>query len=520
MSVIGFGKPSKSLEVIEKGFSSSSIAMNTAVEYGRFAAFWDLMSTVKVHGYVRAAMSVIGRSTVGTWWALNQNSEFKVQATERKRKKLLEFYMMYDRQWDNIKDFYSIAYKMMIAAMYLKYFGQAAFQIVRNNADQAIGFDFLNGLVIPNVDEQGYFQSPAFKQYPTPDRLTCVEYASARDIVFIVNPDWEGSATGGSDMESLTDFALPLDIYLQTAARNYMKNRDRPEVVYQLASDIDDEAFTAFTEMIREKYSGAANVGRNPVAVKGDLKVIELSKLPSDLPYQEARKDTRTETFAVTGVTGAKLGVSEDLSSANLRELRREFFETSMLPLFRMIEMALYEQVHIREFDSPGWDFKFDNPDFLTAVETATVHMRYHQVGALNPNEIRADLGMDPREGGEDFVDTTEEPEQPQGSPPEGREDEPDAPANTGEPTLDDQDPPRGDNHDDETRMYLELKKWRVFALRRLKKGRGLRRFESPHIPLDIGELIQEELDLCGNDPDKINEVFDGVLNLIVERVE
>ena len=69
MSVIGFGKPSKSLEVIEKGFSSSSIAMNTAVEYGRFAAFWDLMSTVKVHGYVRAAMSVIGRSTVGTWWA-------------------------------------------------------------------------------------------------------------------------------------------------------------------------------------------------------------------------------------------------------------------------------------------------------------------------------------------------------------------------------------------------------------------------------------------------------------------
>ena len=32
-----------------------------------------------------------------------------------------------------------------------------------------------------------------------------------------------------------------------------------------------------------------------------------------------------------------------------------------------------------------------------------------------------------------------------QGSPPEGREDRPDKPSDTGEPTLDDQDPPRGD---------------------------------------------------------------------------
>lgn len=516
-----FTRHSELIKYTEADRTTKKSALEKARDISRFEAFWELMDVVRVHGYTRAAMSVVGRSAIGAWWTLVRNPDFKSDATESKRKKLMRFYMGYNRTWDNIKDYYTIATKLMIAAMYLKYFGQAAFEIVRNEYGRPIGYDFLPGLVVPNVDSNGYFKEdePAFCQYPTRNMMDKAEFDNPNDIVFIVNPDWEGRPSGGSDMESLSAYTLPLDLYLQAAARNYMKNRDRPEVVYQLAPDISDDGFDAFVETIRKKYAGAENIGKSPVAVRGDLKVIELSKLPNDLPYQEAREDTRTETFAVTGVTGAKLGVTQDIVGSNVRELRREFFETSMLPLFKLIEQAFYLQIHVREFNTRGWEFQFNEPDFLTKVEQATVHMRYIQSGVFSPNIVLEELGKEPREGGDVYVDPSakyspsdEDDDNPQGSPPEGREDEPDAPSEVGEPTLDDQDPPRGDNHDEEA-MLDAFRQWRSFAVGRAKKGRNIRLFYSEHIPDDIASAVQKSIEECEGNVNEIRALFDEILS-------
>ena len=478
-----------------------------ALELRRFNQFWDLMDAVQVHGYIRAAMSVIGRSTVGAGWSLVKSDEFASEATERQRKRLLQFYTMPTKKWDNVKDFQSNVYKIMIGAMYLRYFGQCAFQIIRNEEGRAVGFDHLPGYVAPNVDNNGYFKRPAFIQYPYRDPSIKVEFESARDIVYIVNPEWTGLPTGGTDIEALSDFAIPIDLYLQLAAREYMKNRDKPEAFYVLPSDISDEAFDAFTKALEARYAGPTNIGRSPITVAGELEVKELSKLPADLPYQEARKDTRQELLAVSGVAGAKLGLTDSLSQANLREARREFHESTMEPLFRLIEVALYEQVHMREFGISGWLLKFNNPDFLNAVEKATVHMRYHDMGVYSPNEIRNDLGRPARkdEWGDKYVDQTaaEEKEQAredaqnrQGNPPEGREQNPDAPSQTGEPTLDDQDPPRGDQHDDTTQraLFEELRQWHNFVINRIKRGKVNREFGCSVIPDYLYDAIQDGL--------------------------
>jgi hypothetical protein len=460
----------------------------------RFVQFWDLMDTIQVHGYLRAAMSVIGRTSIGTWWDLVKHSEFKNVARELHKKKLYKFYMMFKKDWDNIKDFYSIAYKVMIGVMYLRYFGQCAYHIVRDGTGNPIGLDFLHGFVRPNVESSGKFKNPAFIQYPTRDKKSQVEYDDPKDIVYIVNPDFEGYVTGGSDVQSLTDYALPIDIYLQTAAREYIRNRNKPEAFYVLDPNISDDAFNDFCEALEDHYSGPGNLGKNPVAVAGELNIKELSRLPSDLPYQEARDSTREETLAVSGVAGAKIGISSEESNANIRELRREFHESSMIPLFRFIEIAFYEQIHIREFGFYGWEFKFKSPDFLTAVERATVDMRYWSIGAVNPNEVRHDsLSKEPRtdENGDLYVDQLEEMNSPSplsnpdtGTSPGGREDDPDAPANTGEPTDDDQDPPRGDQHDEEILNFIEeVKKFRSFIFNRLKRGRNIRTFQSKIIP-------------------------------------
>lgn len=528
-SVISFS-PKKSSKVAIVPHSRSKVirAGDTSFEESelnptltKLNEFWTLMETIKRHGYLRASMSVVGRSAIGAWWTLVRHEEFGKGAPERHRKRLYSFYAHTSREWNNIRDYESFAAKLLIAVQYLKFFGQVAFQILRDSSGAAVGLDHLPGLVVPNVDSNGRFKTPAFYQFLSSDYTKKVEFNNPKDIVFVTNPDWEGSPIGGSDVEALTEWTLPLDIYLQTAARDYMRNRNKPELIFSLPPDISDEAFDDFVREVEARWTGPKNIGRNPIAVQGEFKVTELGKLPDGLPYQSSRKDAREEELAVTGVPGAKLGLSDSVSSANIRELRREFHETSLVPLFRLLETALYEQVHVRELGFDGWILKFNNPDFLNAVERATVHMRYRQMGAMSPNEVRNQIGLPKRKDeqgdmfeGQEPEEEEEEPQDeipnPQGNPPEGRPVDPDDPSQTGEPNdEDDADPERGDQHDDEVRNSLidELSLWKEFAKRRIRKGKSLREFRSYIIPHQVSEIISQQLGTAETVED-VNKIF------------
>lgn len=486
----------------------------------RFNEFWELMETVQKHGYIRAAMSVVGRSAIGAWWSLRKHSEYGDSATERQRKRLMSFYMYQNRQWDNIRDYQNFAGKLMIGVQYLRFFGQCAYHIIRNKDGQPLGLDFLHGLVLPNVDSAGKFKTPAFVQFPSSTISDMVVFDNPRDIIYVTNPDWEGDPSGGTDMEALTTFTFPLDLYLMTAARDYLKNRDRPEVVYQLPQDISEDAFDEFVKEMSVRYAGPSNLGRSPIAIQGDFEIKELRPYPDSIPYQESRQDAREEELAVAGVNGAKLGIVDGLTNSNMREFRREFHETGLVPLFILVELGFYEQIHQREFNVNGWEFKFKSPDFLNAVERATVHMRYRQMGVLSSNEIRYDLGKSARtdEGGDFYVEPAGSPEKENdtggnpGSPPEGRPVEPDDPAQVGEPDMGG-DPIRGDQHDDEIRedMLGELRTWKRFALNRVSKGKKLRSFQSTVLPEFLLDALTERLQDV-NSTEKVIEIFDQVM--------
>lgn len=496
----------------------------------KYNQFWDLMDVIEQHGYLKASISAVGRGALGAWWQISEHPLYMGKGEDSDKEKLYEFYSSNRRNWDNIKDFQSMAYKIVAAAMYLKYFGQAAFYIVRNKRGTPISLDFLHGLIVPNVDSKGYFKSPAFFQFTEREAIKKVEFDSD-ELVFISNPDMRGNPIGGSDVESLTTFSLPTDIYLMAAARNYLQNSENPEAIWELPENITDEAFNAFAEVIAQRYRGSTNAGKNPIVVSGELNFRELRRMPEDLPYSDSREIARNEVIAASGSSAVKLGLADGQSQANMREFRQEFLESNLVPIFKMIEVAFYEQIHRRQFDIREWSFKFDHPDFLTAVERATVHMRYIQTGVKNPNEVRAEEGLAPREGGEEYVDPTKSANQ-QGSPPEGREDRPDKPSNTGEPTLDDQDPPRGDQHDEPNRprsispnidkdaLVDELYTMRDFTVGRIKKGIALREFKSDIIPDDIIRLANNFIlnrDWSIEEVDEIKEYFNDAIDLVKE---
>jgi hypothetical protein len=191
-----------------------------------------------------------------------------------------------------------------------------------------------------------------------------------------------------------------------------------------------------------------------------------------------------------------------------------------MVPLFRLIEVALWEQVHVREFQIYGWEFRFNNPDFLNAVELATVHLRYKQMGAYSANDIRYALGKPKRtdENGDLYEDQLKRGQatpNPQGNPPEGRPVEPDDPSQTGEPDTEPDDPERGDQHNDVPRMLMlqELRQWRTFQLKRL--GKSSRPFQTNYIPEIIRDAIQADLVGLGSE-DAIRNYFGEAEQILV----
>ena len=84
-------------------------------------AMQDLYSLIDSHGYLRAAISVMGRSAVGAWWTLTAHKEAN-SPKELHRKKLYRFFAEPPGTWTNINDYYSIAYKIAIGVMYFKLF--------------------------------------------------------------------------------------------------------------------------------------------------------------------------------------------------------------------------------------------------------------------------------------------------------------------------------------------------------------------------------------------------------------
>ena len=61
---------------------------------------------------------------------------------------------------------------------------------------------------------------------------------------------------------------------------------------------------------------------------------------------------------------------------------------------------------------------------------------------------------------------------------------------------MDDQDPPRGDQHDDTTQraLFEELRQWHNFVINRIKRGKVNREFGCSVIPDYLHDAIQDGL--------------------------
>ena len=189
-------------------------------------------------------------------------------------------------------------------------------------------------------------------------------------------------------------------------ANNYMaqyteatfKNMARPDMVFETKDEIDKDTATRMLRSWKEKYQGAANVGKGAFLPPG-YKASKFSLTPQELDYLEGRKWTRGEICAIYGQTEA-LVATEGVPRANLDAAIYLWMSSTIRPRTMRIEQKINEQL------MPMYDEKlfvaFDNcvPEDreLRLAEIKT----HFETGYSTTNEEREIDGKEALDDGDD----------------------------------------------------------------------------------------------------------------------
>ena len=493
------------------GQAARGNASLTAGRLSQKTIYQDLNDAQQVHAWLRATVTAFGRSIIGPGMVIARDAHYGDEGTDEERDLLYDFYNGIDgRDFKNISDWYPFSAKLYRTAGQFRLFGFAAWELRRNGFDEVVSYDVVPGFVWPNCEEDGTFKDPPFMQYLGASKVVPIEL-DPDDIVFFMNPDF-GTRLFTTDFEALSEYVLPTDIYLSLAMRSLLENWRTPMGFVSLDEHAMQEDVDNLTRRLDVLYRGAANYGKSAVVVRGDVEFKTLAPPVSDLPFRDGHNVMKDEVEGISGVHGGKLGRTEELSRSNLREIRRDYWETTHLPTVKLLADQMYVLIHQRVFGIRAWRPVFKSPDFLNQVEKATVGMRGRQWGALNTNEFRAFVydypPIDEEWANTDYLMPTNMATRGDSPAPEGEEP-------VGEPNTDSEPPVRGDTNNTEDIRSLAINEMRAYARFRLKRvgKQNLRPFKFEYVPDEIVDMVNDALDTYGNTKDNVKMIFDAVIS-------
>lgn len=519
----------------------------TAAHQNAFQQADSLRKASTRHSWTRATVMTVGRSAIGSGFTITRHPVYGKVTVESKIENptdIPELQPVYDFFYGqggdditHIQDLYPNSSKILYTIVSLVLYGQVAWEIKRDKQGNAVSFDVLPGYVFPNVDDTGKFLKPAYYYRPWNSPRT-YEFKKAKDIFYLTWPGTDMSIFGVSEYAAAAESSIPSDLYASAVYRSHFENINAPFNGFWIVDPTTtDEDFKKFVSMVFNRYTGVRNFGRNPIIVRGNAEFKEMrSRSNDDAPYLEGRRYNQEEISAISGVSSSKLGIGSSVSRTNFREQRRDFWETTLRPIYAIIEEAIYRQVFVRLFNLREWHLTFNRPDLTTALEEATILTRYIQNGVMNPNEARFAINLPPRddEFGFKFYDPLAAKVQPglaenQGNTNSSGQDR----ASEGEsdrsqdmkrpPTVDrPQSEDDGENKsiwiDDNhrTMALAELRTWKKFAMKALDNKRPYRTFESQWFPKEFCDGIEQFIQDNVENKETVRHFFDEIINMLI----
>lgn len=185
-------------------------------------------------------------------------------------------------------------------------------------------------------------------------------------------------------------------------------NNDVPTMALIGGMFRSEEDYALWVQKFKEARGGTSDGRGGTLLLPEGMEAKEMSFTPTDAQLLEMRKFQRIEIAQVYGVPPHKLADLERATFSNIEEQSLEFVRDVAHPWIIHIQQALARDLLTEDDRRSGVVVRFDMEAATEGKlkERIDAYAKAHEVGAMNPNEIRQRLGMGPRddEAGDDFV--------------------------------------------------------------------------------------------------------------------
>lgn len=210
---------------------------------------------------------------------------------------------------------------------------------------------------------------------------------------------------GQSPLESIVS-TVTTDLNAITWNKNFFAQGASTGTVFVMEDAKDDEVQLAF-ERIKEKYTGLANA-HTPIVVRGKMNVYNSVSSHKEMGFLEGRDYLKREIMAALDVPPAKMGDMGSANRANSKEQDKSFRAETVAPLQYIVESVINDQLVRRILGAEETLFRHSSIDVRDSIEQMDLWERGIGKGIYSINEVRANLGLAPTEGGDiNFITTS-----------------------------------------------------------------------------------------------------------------
>lgn len=226
---------------------------------------------------------------------------------------------------------------------------------------------------------------------------------NADDMVHIVG--FSLDALTGSSLIGIARQSIGLALVAAKYGGRFYANGARPGFVIELAAPLSPEDMTRLRQDLETMTTGI-NAHRIAVLAPG-MKAVELAIDPVQAEYVATRRFEREEIAAVFRVPGYMVGASEKVLKSTIEAQNMEFLTYSLRPWIERFEQEFNRKLLSPVGRNSGKFSIHFFTDALLSVDKATRTNCYTQGrngGWLSINDIRESEGMQPIDGGDDYL--------------------------------------------------------------------------------------------------------------------
>lgn len=191
------------------------------------------------------------------------------------------------------------------------------------------------------------------------------------------------------------------DLEAKSYQLNFLQNGAHFNGYLQATSPLKKDQIDSIAKAWSRSYGGASKTNKTPI-IPSNLEFKQRSLTPQQAQLIESSKFSVGDIARLFGVPPHLIGDLDRSTNNNIEQQSREFLQYTLGPWLTKIEAEITRKL-LREREKNSTIVDFDTRNYLraTASDRAMYYNTLFNLGAITPNEIRANEGMNPVENGD-----------------------------------------------------------------------------------------------------------------------